>query len=148
VRNESVQALQIYRVGQNRKYTLYMTVYMVNSLPKIPCTHRICMVLANPTNILGRVVASKMGAEEVRACVCALRFELSWVSAVWALYERHVDAARLKQMARTCEQAALHYWLSLFRCLKTETENAFITPCACVRIFTCPAHLTVNNWLP
>ena len=28
-----------------------MTVYMVNSLPKIPYTHRIYMVLANPTLI-------------------------------------------------------------------------------------------------
>jgi len=37
------------RVGQNRMYTPYMTVYMVNSLPKIPYTHRICMVMANPT---------------------------------------------------------------------------------------------------
>ena len=39
----------ICRVGQNRIYTLYMTVYMVNSLPKIPYTHRIYMVLANLT---------------------------------------------------------------------------------------------------
>ena len=29
------------RVGQNRIYTPYMTVYMVNSLPKRPYTHRI-----------------------------------------------------------------------------------------------------------
>ena len=28
------------RVGQNRIYTPYLTVYMVNSLPKIPYTHR------------------------------------------------------------------------------------------------------------
>ena len=39
----------IFRVGQNRIYTPYMTVYMVNSLPKIPYTHCIYMVLANPT---------------------------------------------------------------------------------------------------
>jgi hypothetical protein len=36
------------RAGQNRIYTPYMTVYMVISLPKIPNTHRIYMVLANP----------------------------------------------------------------------------------------------------
>ena len=30
-----------HRVGQNRIYTPYMTVYMVISLPKIPCIHRI-----------------------------------------------------------------------------------------------------------
>jgi hypothetical protein len=49
----------ISRVGQNCIYTPYMTVYMVNSLPKIPYTHRIYiyiyyiyiyMVLANPTH--------------------------------------------------------------------------------------------------
>ena len=38
-------------VGQNRVYTLYMTVNMVLSLPKIPYTHRIYMVLANPINV-------------------------------------------------------------------------------------------------
>jgi hypothetical protein len=29
------------RVGQNRIYTPYMTVYLVTSLPKIPYVHRI-----------------------------------------------------------------------------------------------------------
>jgi len=41
----------ISRVGQNRIYTPYMTVYLVISLPKIPYIHRIYMVLANPTYI-------------------------------------------------------------------------------------------------
>ena len=36
------------RVGQNRIYTPYMTVYLGISLPKMPYTHRIYMVLANP----------------------------------------------------------------------------------------------------
>jgi hypothetical protein len=36
------------RVGQDRIYTPYMTVYLVISLPKIPWIHRIYMVLANP----------------------------------------------------------------------------------------------------
>ena len=36
------------RVGQNRIYTPYMTVCLMISLPKIPCIHRIYMVLANP----------------------------------------------------------------------------------------------------
>ena len=39
----------IHRVGQNRIYTPYMTVYLVIFLPKIPYIHRIYMVLANPT---------------------------------------------------------------------------------------------------
>jgi len=37
----------MHRVGQNRIYTPYMTVYLVVSLPKIPYLHRIYMVLAN-----------------------------------------------------------------------------------------------------
>jgi len=37
------------RVGQNRIYAPYMTVYMVISVPKIPYMHYIYMVLANPT---------------------------------------------------------------------------------------------------
>jgi hypothetical protein len=39
----------LFRVGQNRIYTPYMTVYLVISLPKLPYIHRIYMVLANPT---------------------------------------------------------------------------------------------------
>jgi len=39
----------IHRAGQNRIYAPYMTVYSVISLPNIPYTHRIYMVLANPT---------------------------------------------------------------------------------------------------
>jgi len=39
------------RVGQNRIYTPYMTVYLVITLPEIPYMHRICMVLANPTHV-------------------------------------------------------------------------------------------------
>ena len=38
----------IGRVGQNRLYTPYMTVYLAISLPKKPCMHRIFMVQANP----------------------------------------------------------------------------------------------------
>ena len=38
----------IPRVGQNRIYTPYMTVYLVISLPKLSYIHRIHMVLANP----------------------------------------------------------------------------------------------------
>jgi hypothetical protein len=33
--------LQVCRVGQNRIYTPYMTVYLVDSLQKIPYMHRI-----------------------------------------------------------------------------------------------------------
>jgi len=39
----------MFRVGQNRVYAPYMTVYLVISLPKY-CIHRIYMVLANPTH--------------------------------------------------------------------------------------------------
>jgi hypothetical protein len=39
------------RVGQDRIYAPYMTVYFVISLPKIPYIHRIYMVLANPTHV-------------------------------------------------------------------------------------------------
>jgi hypothetical protein len=38
------------RVGQNRIYAPYMTVYLVISLPKVPYIHRVYMVLANPTD--------------------------------------------------------------------------------------------------
>jgi hypothetical protein len=38
------------RVGQNRIYTPYMTVYLVIFLPNLPCIYRIYMVLANSTH--------------------------------------------------------------------------------------------------
>jgi len=41
----------ICRVGQNRIYAPYMTVYLVISLPTIPYTHRIYMILANPIHL-------------------------------------------------------------------------------------------------
>jgi len=42
----------ICRVGQSRKYTPYMIVYSVISLPKVPYIHRIHMVLANLSYML------------------------------------------------------------------------------------------------
>ena len=38
------------RVGQNRMYTPYMTVYLVISLPHVRYMHRIYKVLANPNH--------------------------------------------------------------------------------------------------
>ena len=43
----------VCRVGQNRIYTPYMTVYLVVFLPKMPYIHCIYMVLANPTCVRG-----------------------------------------------------------------------------------------------
>jgi hypothetical protein len=42
---------KVCKVGQNRIYTPYMTVYLVVSLPKIPCIHRINIDLANPKSM-------------------------------------------------------------------------------------------------
>ena len=50
--NPNIEATPMCRVGQNRIYSPYMTVYLVISLPKIPHIHRIYMVLANPTHVL------------------------------------------------------------------------------------------------
>jgi hypothetical protein len=54
-------AIHIRRDGQNRIYTLYMTVYLVISLLKILYIHRIYMVLANFTH-----QPSSAGAVDVR----------------------------------------------------------------------------------
>jgi len=50
----------ICRVGQNRVYTPYMTVYLVISLPKIPYINGIYMVLANPSHFFAHVMAFKL----------------------------------------------------------------------------------------
>ena len=42
--------IRMSRIGQNRIYTPYMTVYLVISLPQILYVHRIYMVMANPKN--------------------------------------------------------------------------------------------------
>ena len=47
-REEGMGSQGTGRVGQDRIYAPYMTIYLVVSLPKIPCIYRICMVLANP----------------------------------------------------------------------------------------------------
>jgi len=44
-------ACTITRVGQNHIYAPYMTVYLVNFLPKTPYIHRIYMVLASPIDV-------------------------------------------------------------------------------------------------
>jgi hypothetical protein len=46
----------IFRVGQNRIYTPYMTVYLVVFLPKIPYIYRIYMVLANSSYFVTQFV--------------------------------------------------------------------------------------------
>jgi len=50
----------MHRVGQNRIYTPYMTVYLVISLPRLLYIHPIYMVLANPGCAPGRMVFAKL----------------------------------------------------------------------------------------
>ena len=47
----------IHRVGQNHIYAPYSTVYLLISLPKIPYTHRIYMVLASPNPVTNCITA-------------------------------------------------------------------------------------------
>jgi len=55
------------RVGQNCIYTPGMTVYLVISLPKIPYTHCIYMVLANPVyEVLGQRMHCQSSVEALR----------------------------------------------------------------------------------
>ena len=42
---------EVLKVGHNRIYAPYITVYLVISLPKIPYIHRMYMVLANPRSL-------------------------------------------------------------------------------------------------
>ena len=44
-----VAIVSLLGFGQNRIYAPYMTVYLVISLPRIPCMHHIHVVMANPT---------------------------------------------------------------------------------------------------
>ena len=51
-------------------YTPYMTVYLVNSVPKIPYVHRICMVLANPTHTMPPPLPSNVARSNNASCIC------------------------------------------------------------------------------
>jgi len=63
----------MYRVGQNRICTPYMTVYLVISLPKIPYIHRIYMVLANPMYVVNLSVrgCSKLAVNTLLVPKCS-----------------------------------------------------------------------------
>ena len=50
------------RVGQNRIYALYMTVYLVIPSPKLPFIHCVNLVMANPIN------ASLLSAKALKQC--------------------------------------------------------------------------------
>ena len=63
------------RVGQNRIYTLYMTVYLVIYLPKIHYIHRVNMVLAK-SKCVPCWQASNFVLQKVRAH-CVLPVQLS-----------------------------------------------------------------------
>jgi hypothetical protein len=60
----------LIRVGQNRMYVPYMTVYLVISLPEIPYTHRIniYVVLANPTYIVSSIHNSNLSCMRSSGC--------------------------------------------------------------------------------
>ena len=66
---KTANGLDKFRVGQNRIYTPYMTVYLVVFLPKIPYIYRIYMVLAN-SRYIGRLHSVHDVCEAV--CVPAL----------------------------------------------------------------------------
>ena len=59
---------RICRVGQNRIYTPYMTVYFVFSLPKVPHIHRIYMVLANPRHLCALCSLTEHSFVHEKAC--------------------------------------------------------------------------------
>jgi hypothetical protein len=66
------RSIRIRRVGQNRIYASYMTVYLVISLPKLPYTHRIYMVLANPTSVPYETSLDKtFTTQDIPACLYA-----------------------------------------------------------------------------
>jgi hypothetical protein len=53
----------VCRVGQDRIYPPYVALYLVKSLPKAPCIHRINMVLASPRNMgNGRIARNGIAA--------------------------------------------------------------------------------------
>jgi hypothetical protein len=68
----------IIRVGQNRIYTPYMTVYLVLSLPKIPYIRRIYMVLPNPTYKLKCIGEASRAAGSTKQGLTGDTFNQAW----------------------------------------------------------------------
>jgi len=58
----------IHRVGQNHIWTLYMTVYLVISLPKKLYIHRICMVLFSVLEEVCRVGQNRIWTPYMTVC--------------------------------------------------------------------------------
>ena len=61
--------VHIHWVGQSRVCVLYMTVYLVISLPKILYVHCICVVLANPA-----YTYKALTVHFFLCCICRARF--------------------------------------------------------------------------
>ena len=61
------------RVGQNRIYTPYITVYLMERLLKIPYIHRIYMVLANPTRESHKRVTRKAVLLSTLTALCCFQ---------------------------------------------------------------------------
>ena len=71
-------------VGQNLKYSPYMTVYLVISLPKLPYIHRIYMVLANPIHMRYFEQGNRHSYNHAR-CIY-IRF---WPTLLWVMCVRN-----------------------------------------------------------
>jgi len=72
--------LHVPRLDQNRLKTPYMTVYLVNSLPKTPYIHRIHMVLNNPTH--AALVSHPQAKPSMCVCVCVCAYLILCVHAL------------------------------------------------------------------
>ena len=111
------------RVGQNRVYTTYMTVYLVISLPKIPCIHRVYMILANPTH-----------GPHFSACKASAHLVL-FVAKVFdslVVYERvHHSATSLCLQAAECTQCVHMMCMCVSVCLCVCVSQKWLSVCMC-----------------
>jgi hypothetical protein len=89
------------RVGQNRIYTPYMTVYLMISLPKVPYIHRIYMDLANPTHAQAAAMWSHLHLHNVHKVLA------------YTNSSRHARAFQKPHPTITVDR---HTWCSLHIC--------------------------------
>ena len=124
----SKEALQMCRVGQNRIYTPYMTVYLVISLPKILYIHRIYTRFW-PTLQMWHYRCQQIAKFFQGALQMRHLFKMSLLLVVIVVGKKQ---ACVVLFTSACEQVYVH--LSCIICRLCLNTPACVCTCVCMRV--------------
>jgi len=138
----------VYRVGHDRIYTPYKTIYLVISLPKVPYIHRIYMVLANPAclpwQLLHYVMQEKLASRQVRCLLSrsALQREMTEGTLLQRRYTKSTSVVDVF-WSHTLSRLLLKVGDMLYTMLSMQWKiwRVLVTSTVCYR----PLNLTLHN---